>query len=57
MVQVEIFSSQYLEKIQTRVNEFIKNIKPENLVDIKFQDNGNNFSAMIIYKLEVKDNG
>jgi Sporulation protein Cse60 len=61
MIQIKVFDEDHEVDLEESVNEFLSNVPPENIIDIKYQiavcDNVHeenetifSFSAMIIYK-------
>lgn len=54
MIQVKFITETYCYSMKESLNEALKDIEPENLIDIKFtqseDENEIHYSALIIYK-------
>lgn len=62
-MKVKIIEEEYTHMLESKINDFLKNIDPERIVDIKYSGRGysvpygsSHCSAMIIIKDEVNIN-
>ncbi|MGG3281808.1 sporulation protein Cse60 [Paenibacillus solani] len=49
-LKVEIFCDSELDELQEKVNEFLYNLHPDDVKDIKMSSSDGTFDVMIIYK-------
>ena len=49
-MRVKIFKGVLISSLEEQINDFLETFEYEDLIDIKFQDNGDEYTAMVIYE-------
>lgn len=55
ITQIKIFKESCAFDISERVSEFLKTLKPDELIDIKYEMNRYNSGICVVYSQEQKD--
>jgi len=53
MIQIELFIDRRSEPLKQKVNDFLKDIPKENIIDIKISQDLEVFSILVIYKVKL----
>ena len=49
-MRVKIFKGVSISSLEEQINDFLETFEYEELIDIKFQDHGEKYTAMVIYE-------